>query len=543
MRTVKKPVAVLLSITLLLGLFIPAQAVSQTGLEEATVLAAAHIYKTVADPQIGSIGGEWVILGLARSSYPVPTSCFQRYYETVEADVTACNGVLSERKYTEYARVVLALTAIGKDPSNVGGYNLLTPLGDFDQTVHQGINGAFWALIALNSGSYAIPQNTDAATQATRALYVAEVLERQLADGGWSLSGTTPSDPDTTAMALTALSNYMADPTVSQAVGRAVTLLSELQRADGGYASAGVATTESTVQVVVALSALGIDPDDDRFTKNGNTVLDALLDVQQQDGSFPHLTGEAASNQMASEQGLYGLVAAWRAVTGQNSLYCMSDAEPIGDSEESAETTGLSGKHQDVQAVPITAPGTTFPDLTNCTCGTAVEALAARGIINGMGDGTFAPEQSMTRAQFAAIVVRALGVTPQSDGAFLDVPQSEWYAAYVDTAHAYGIVNGVGDGLFVPQGTITRQEAAVMVTRAAELCGMDIDLTQTETRDILAPFGDYVTVAEWAQPAVAFCYQQGFLDQSALQIEPEKAVLRGEIAQMLFLLLTAANLI
>lgn len=96
------------------------------------------------------------------SDAAVPQSYWDNYYSNLENYVKAHNGVLHSRKYTEYSRVVLALTAIGKEPSNVAGYNLLTPLGDYDKTIQQGINGPIWALLALDSGNYAMPVNAEA---------------------------------------------------------------------------------------------------------------------------------------------------------------------------------------------------------------------------------------------------------------------------------------------------------------------------------------------------------------------------------------------
>ena len=121
----------------------------------------------------------------------------------------------------------------------------------------------------------------------------------------------------------------------------------------------------------------------------------------------------------------------------------------------------------------VTAPGTTFTDVKNHVNKAAIEELASRGIINGMGKGTFMPNKTMTRAEFAAIVTRALGLAAKDTKAFTDVPSSKWYAGYIGTANSSGIVNGVGSGKFNPDGTITRQEAAAMVARAAKLCGLD----------------------------------------------------------------------
>jgi len=548
MKAIRRLLVLALVLALTLGLSAPALAVDKTELESAVNSAAAYLYKAVANPQVGSVGGEWAVMGLARSGYAVPNEYYRNYYASVEAYVKACKGVLHEKKYTEYARVIVALTAIGKDPANVAGYNLLTPLGDFDKTVWQGINGPIWALIALDTGSYAMPKNSTAATQATRQMYVDEILSRQLSDGGWNLTdkgSSASADPDITGMALQALAKYQKQTTVKTATYKALARLSAMQDTSGGFASWGNANSESVVQVIVALNELGISLTDSRFVKNGNTVLDDLLTYRNSDGSFKHTPDSSGSNQMSSEQGLYGLVSALRAATGKNSLYRMSDAISIGENTSAGRKKGegLEGKNADVSAKPITAAGTTFDDITNSANRAAIEALAARGIINGKGNCHFDPDATMTRAEFAAIVTRGLGLTAKDAGVFTDVVPTAWYAGYIGTANKYGIVNGVGNGLFNSNGTITRQEAAAMLTRAAKLCGMDTDMTTAGIRDVLAQFGDYVTVSGWAKSSMAFCYQENIIDKSSLNIEPKTPVLRCEIAQMLFNMLSSANLI
>ena len=299
--------------------------------------------------------------------------------------------------------------------------------------------------------------------------------------------------------------------------------------------------------MIVALCELGISLDDSRFVKNGNTLLDNLMTFYRSGNGFLHTADGSGSNQMASEQGFYGLVAAQRLRQGKNSLYRMSDAGIISDAESSdTADKGLEGKNADVHAVPITQIGKTFDDISGANAHTnqpAIEALASRGIIDGMGNGLFAPEETMTRAQFAAIVVRALGLTPKADSVFTDVTSDKWYAAYVGTASSYGIINGIGSGRFNPEGTITRQEAAVMVARAAKLCGMDTELDTGAVRDVLAQFSDYVTTADWARQGLAVCYQYGILDDAALEIRPKAAIKRCEIAQMLYNLLGEAKLL
>ena len=218
--------AALLALALVMGLSLPARAVVTPGeLSAAIQDTAEYVYTMVRDPQVGSIGGEWAVLGLARSGYDVPDSYYQDYYATVEEYVEACDGVLHDKKYTEYSRVIVALSAIGKDARDVAGYDLTKPLADYDKTIWQGLNGPIWALIALDSAGYPMPENPEAETQATRQMYIDRILECQLPDGGWSLFGGTESatagdgtaDPDITGMALQALAKYQDQPAVAQA--------------------------------------------------------------------------------------------------------------------------------------------------------------------------------------------------------------------------------------------------------------------------------------------------------------------------------------
>ncbi|WP_347072140.1 S-layer homology domain-containing protein [Intestinimonas butyriciproducens] len=542
----KRSISLLLAVILMLSLCVPAMAATEKDITAAVTKSAEYMLGAVKTPQVGSIGGEWAVIGLARSGYDVSREYWDDYYATVEDYVESCKGVLHKKKYTEYSRVTVALTAIGADPTDVGGYNLLTPLGDFDKTIWQGINGPIWALIALDSGNYDMPVNAEAKTQATRQMYIDEILSRQNNDGGWNLTskgGDSQSDPDITGMALQALAKYQDQSDVKTATDKALTCLSEMQDADGGFASWGTANSESVVQVIVALCELGIDIEDSRFTKNGNTLLDNLMTYRNNDGSFRHTSDGSGSDQMAAEQGFYGIVAVMRAMQGKNSLYRMSDCTIRVSGNAGVDTVGLPGKHADVQKVSIIAHGKTFDDISAHKNQPAIEALASRGIIAGYNAESFGPNDTMTRAQFATIVVRALGLPLVKTDNFTDVKADAWYASFVGTAYTYGIVNGTSATTFNPNGTITRQEAAAMVARAAEKCGMDTDLEEYEVLNVLAQFGDYVTIGKWAQESMAFCYGEDILDQSDLNVEPHRPILRCEIAQMLYNMLGSAKLL
>ena len=261
-----------------------------------------YLYDNSKTPTVSSIGGEWLIMGLSRNYGDIPVGYYENYYNNVVNYVKECGGVLHNKKYTEYSRVIIALTSIGKDPKNVGGYNLLLPLGDFEKTTWQGINGAIWALIALDCGQYDMPYNADAQIHATREMYVEKIINSQLDDGGWSLLGSGESDVDVTAMALQALSNYTDN-------------------------------SESCAQVIVALCELGISPLDERFEKNGKNLADNLMSYYTIGDGFKHTYDGDGSNQMATEQCFYSLVSLKRFMNGDNSLYDMSDIRNISQDE------------------------------------------------------------------------------------------------------------------------------------------------------------------------------------------------------------------
>ena len=501
---------------------------------------ASYIYKTVQEPQVGSIGGEWAVLGLARSNMAIPDEYFENYYQRVAKYVKGCGGVLHNKKYTEYSRVILALTSIGKNPKDIAGYNLLTPLGDYEKTTWQGVNGAIWALIALDSRNYDMPKNSDAKVQATREMYINHILKKQTSDGGWALSGDV-ADADVTGMALQALSKYQDNKKVKTAIDAALKSMSETQDDKGGFSSFGTSNSESCVQMLVALCELGISVDDTRFVKNGYTILDNLMNYYNAGSGFTHDKGDNSSNLMATEQAFYGLVAVKRAQNGKSTLYRMSYANSITDNI--GTVVGLKNKNTDVKKMNVINPGKTFADIVGHKDKEAIEALASRGIINGITENRFEPNSNMTRAEFATIIVRGLGLFKESNAIFKDVTENDWFYNYVDTAYMYGIIKGVSENQFNPNGTITREEAAVMVKRAAKLCGMDTEMDILAVRDVLAQFLDYVKVSDWSQSSLAFCYNEKIFDDSVMDIKPKEAVTRAEIATIIYNMLLSANLL
>ncbi|MDD6483645.1 MAG: S-layer homology domain-containing protein [Clostridiales bacterium] len=528
----KKSLSVLMCLLILFGLSPQSLAADY---DEVLHDTAQYVYKTVQNPQVGSVGGEWAVMGLARSGADIPSAYYENYYRRVEDYVKECGGVLHNQKYTEYSRVIIALTAIGKNPAEVSGYNLLESLGDYENTIRQGINGSIWALIALDSGNYDIPQNINAKTQATREMYINHILENQTPDGGWALSGNS-ADPDITGMALQALAKYRDNENVNAAIEKALLCMSQMQNENGGFSTWESENSESAVQMLTALCELGISQEDERFVKNQNTILDNLLTYYDGNGGFGH-TKDGGTNQMATEQGLYALAAVKRFSQGKNSLYCMSDAIKVSVNQ----TEEL--KNSDIQKADIVSPEKTFEDIKGHENQSAIEELSRRGVIDGKTENSFEPDQTMTRAEFAAIVTRGLGLPLKEVSGFEDVTYEDWFYSYVNTAYAYGIVNGISDREFNPGGTITREEAAVMLQRAAKLCGMDTDIDAVLARDVLAGFLDYVKASDWAFGSLAFCYREGILPDDAMEIKPKEPVKRAEIAQMLYNTLKLSGLL
>lgn len=403
--TSKRLLSLLLALITALSLCVPVFATGGTGNGGGTTGETTTSVSTIVDATLSStlaqekaaltspdFGSEWGILGLARSGYLEKGSkYFTDYYTRVAAyaskatknaqELGAPAGALHLVKCTENSRLIIALSALGRDARSVGECDLTAPYEKFSWIEGQGLNSVVFALIALDTVGYETKDTT------IRQQCISYILGRQLSDGGWNYQeDAATSDPDMTAMSLQALANYQEQEKVQAAVSAAVGRLSAMQNSDGSYTSYEAVNSESISQVIVACAALGIDPHtDSRFVKNGKSAVGALLTFYNTEKrAFHHTMKDKDGNPtdvdgMATEQAAYAMTAYQRLMNGKTSLYDMRDVakdcaageHTFGDWKETAAT--------------CTEAGTKTHTCTKCGRSEFVETTSALGHKSGSG--------------------------------------------------------------------------------------------------------------------------------------------------------------
>jgi hypothetical protein len=162
----------------------------------------------------------------------------------------------------------------------------------------------------------------------------------------------------------------------------------------------------------------------------------------------------------------------------------------------------------------------TFKDVENHWAKAAVNDMGSRLIIDSAEDGNFEPDRDSTRAEFAAVVVRALGLMRPGTGrdVFSDVVKGAWYYDAVSIAYDNGIIDGYGDGKFGPEENITREQAMTVIARAMEITGLKAEITTNEADNLLSGFKDAAASAGYAKSGIASCIKIGVLYLSLIHI-------------------------
>jgi LPXTG-motif cell wall-anchored protein len=288
--------------------------------------------------------GDWEAIALHKAGKQLPSS----YLQDVNEQILKRKGKFN--KITDYERYTLGILAAGGNPTNVAGYNLVASIYNGDVT-KQGLNGVFYGLIALDSANFEIPENA----KWTREKLVSHLIEKQNQDNGWSWDGSKTSDIDTTAMVLTSLAPYKDQANVKIAIDAAVQYLSSQ------YQTGKINNSSTASQVVIGLSALGIDSNSKLFTKDSASLIAYLLSFQNKDGGFDWQGGDL-SDVFSTGQTLQAIVAYQLQQNGKGSLYELSlQSNNTGQTQPGKGTESDSGEkisdesHQDGLPLPNTA--------------------------------------------------------------------------------------------------------------------------------------------------------------------------------------------
>lgn len=186
----------------------------------------------------------------------------------------------------------------------------------------------------------------------------------------------------------------------------------------------------------------------------------------------------------------------------------------------------------------------TFNDIVGHWAANDIMQMGSRLVISGMPDGRFEPNNDITRAEFATIVINALGIGKKNyeNSAFTDVEKTAWYNNYVNLASDYKLISGYGEGIFKPTNFITRQEAMVVMLKAMKLLNINNDATESEVDSILSTFNDSSDVDSWAKVAVATCVKNGIVKGSDNQITPKQNISRAQVTVILKKIMEKANM-
>ena len=477
--------------------------------EKALQAVEAYLKANVTNPDVGSTEGEWVVFALNRGGV-AEAAWNDVYLENLKTYLDETDGILAEKNYTEYSRVILALTSMGVDASGITtdkrSYDLVSHLldkqdnGDY-WAEWQGNNGTAFALLAMDSHDYL---NT-AAGKAARAALIASLKANQQESGAWAIEGKGSPDLDVTAAAVYALAPYYLDSAKLTALGvsaaevkamvdNALAYLSDRQNADGGFGS-----VEADVWAIIALSSLGRDADTDpAFVKNGKSLLADILTYRNEStGAFRHLAS-GSDNQMGTEQAAYGLVAYDRFKKNQNTLYDMSDVK-FATAEEKADRAAAEAVEERIDAIGevtleskakidaaraaynaltdeqkalvgnlavLEAAEKKYKELTESAGKEEVDRAAAKGVddlIDAIGAVSLSSESDIqaARAAYDALTDEQKALVTKTDA--LKAAEAKLASLKADKAAAKAVDNLIG-----AIGEVTKEsEAAIKAARAA----------------------------------------------------------------------------
>ena len=292
--------AALISCLMILSSCAGGGAESASDLDRSIKTAAEYLVENVEVDSADSLGGGWIPFALKMSGTDIADDeYYERYYDSIRAIAKANSGVISGERVTANERVSINLKAIGKDPSDVEGFDLMKMADDYDAVQAQGLNAEIYALISGKYCGYELKNEEQ---------YLYDLIASQMPDGSFGMDTAHP-DADMTGMAVQALSLYQdEDERAGAAIKRAFEWLGQKQGEDGGYGSC-----ESDAQVIIALGCAGYDGEDLPVDKEA--LYEDLLAYRTEDG-FCHMLGDE-TDVLATEQALMALDAVKMAESGE----------------------------------------------------------------------------------------------------------------------------------------------------------------------------------------------------------------------------------
>lgn len=303
------------------------------------------------------------------------------------------------------------------------------------------------------------------------------------------------------------------------AAGAPNTIIS-LQTNDGEYSlplsiidfaaiaqSLGVESKDVSIQVTISAAAADLDAQ----------IKKSALDISTtQLSKAITFTVTATGNGKTIELNQFGSIYVERsmvltdAVDGAHTTVVLYDPQtgkfsfvPALFEKQADGSTKVTFKRNGNSIYAVLSSTKSFNDVSTHWAKADIELLASKLVANGVADSSFAPNNQITRAEFAALLVRSLGLSLDAAGAnFTDVKSGDWYAGAIGTAVKAKLVDGFSDNSFKPNDTITREQMAVMIARAITASGVSTNAAG-ESDGSLAVFTDQASISSWAKSAVA----------------------------------------
>ncbi len=367
----------------------------------------------------------------------------------------AIDTIAAAASPSDAAKSIIALAAMGFDPRQIrtASGEELDGVVKLDELTF----GEGGALTEAASSIYSMPyiliayeQFTDCEEQCLKLVDAAVAAKEAWLDTTWGVDAITPM--------LLALAPYGQKAGVKAAFDEALAALEAAQAEDGSIADfSGSGNAASTGLAMAGLKAIGTDPAKYVSGASGKSLKDGIVTFAGEDGASLKPT----SSTFSTEQGFRGLIA----ISAADEMYRIYDF-----SGNIAERVPAAYALEDFDDVP--ADHWAYEN---------VMSLASKGVIKGYGNGLFGVDDPIARRDIVVILYRLAGAEEtEYTGAFTDVPDGTYYSLAIEWAAKNEIVNGVGDGSFRPDENISREQLATILYRCA--VKFDVSLPEGESK-------------------------------------------------------------